>query len=176
MDKSTLCGFTLDHELRLNERVILCKCRMHKVQDGCLEDNVCDHKSIFISEIRLLYLSLCLLIAGYLSFINIGRMGDSHPLAVTASASILMLISLNSFSTNDVYIRHKCDTSVGPTTYIYVRSSARVFSSQKCARKIGLYETFFATKKFFMKKSFEWHQKRDGKPNFTVCCLIGKVL
>ena len=56
----------------------------------------------------------------------------------------------NSFSPNDVYIRHLCDTSVCPTTYIYVRSSARVFSSQKCARKIGVYEKFFCVILIFL--------------------------
>ena len=57
---------------------------------------------------------------------------------------------INSFSPNDVYIRHLCDTSVCPTTYIYVRSSARVFSSQKCARKIGVYEKFFCVILIFL--------------------------
>ena len=43
-DMCTMCGFTLDHELRQNERVFLSKCKMHKVHDGCLEDNGCDYQ------------------------------------------------------------------------------------------------------------------------------------
>ena len=65
----------------------------------------------------------------------------------------------DSLTTNDVYIRQFCTSPVG---------SARVFSSQKCSRKIGLYEKFFCVILIFFERWFEWHQKRDGKTNFAV--------